>query len=86
MLFDDGLSDRIDHFLHIRLAMFPFDFMCDHQPFFAPFIDRESDAATASQHLVSALDGGFDIMGIKVSAADDNHIFQSPGDKQFAPV
>src|SRR5690349_21275097 len=60
------------------------EFLHDNQTLFAFHLHGERHAAAASQIRVTLDDRLFDVLRIKIAAADDDEIFQAPGNEQLA--
>ena len=60
------------------------DFRGDADALFAVVINRERRHAALAHDFDFAFDGLLDVLRIEVVATDDEHVFQAPGDEQFA--
>ncbi len=56
------------------------------QPLLIPDLDREGRAAARAQRRVGPLDRKFDVLRIKIAAADDDQVLEPAGDEQLATV
>ena len=57
---------------------------CDDQTLFVGGIDRKRRAAARPYRRMALFNGQFDVVRVKIAARDDDEIFQTTGDKQFA--
>ncbi len=77
----NGFDQRIwrEDFLHAAA-----DFRSNADALFAVVSDRERRHAALAHHFDFALDSLLDVLRIEVVSADDEHVFQAPGDEQLA--
>ena len=85
IVFGHGLADGLDQGLRRQdLAHAAADFGGDADALLALFGDRKRRHPTFAHHLHFPLDGLFDVLGIQVVTAHDQHVLQAPGDIQLA--
>src|ERR1044072_2938264 len=83
MLFGYRLPHTLNQRVEIRRRV-TLELLHDHQPLSAFHIYRESHAAAAPQISVTLPHRLLDVLRIEIAAADDDQIFQTPGNEQLA--
>src|SRR5207237_1247932 len=82
----DRLAHVADDRGHVDRGVLAADLLNDDETFVAVDLDAEGRAATRPERGVARLHRALDVVRRVIPAADDDHVFQTPGDVERALV
>ena len=80
----DGLSDCSSDFFDVGALLPAFDLLHHDEQFPVAHLDRERRAAIRSEHWMTFSYRLFDILRVMVPTPDDDQVFESTGNEEFA--
>src|SRR5688572_10426328 len=85
VLLGHSLPDRVDD-LFIRPCAIALDLLHDDQTLLAFNLQRERCATSGPQRPMALFDGLLDVLRVMIEAANDDQVFETAGDVEFAVV
>src|SRR5262245_29958399 len=85
VLLCNSLSDGLDDYFGIKMReLIAFDLVGDKQFFLSIHEHGKGRTMVRAQCTMSSLNGPFDVLWIMIGATNDDHVFQTAGDKELA--